>query len=652
MRNQRFDVLFEPVSIGPVTAPNRFYQVPHCTGMGYRYPQSEAHVRGMKAEGGWGVVSTQEAEIHATSDLTPANEARIWDKSDIPALRLMTDAVHEHGSLAAIQLVHNGLHTSNAYSRLPPIAPSAAVIDSDAPVQAREMSKHDIAAFRQWHKSAAKRSMVAGFDIVYVYAGHDMTLLQHFLLQRHNHRSDEYGGTLTNRLRLFKEVIADTRDVVGDRCAVAVRMAVDELMGEAGLQCDAEARDIIEALAEEPDLWDVNLSDWSNDSQSARFSAEGYQEPYTAFVKSVTTKPVVGVGRYTSPDTMLRLVQSGHLDFIGAARPSIADPFLPLKIAEGRSEDIRECIGCNICVPERVNAIKTKERCLVVGGGPSGLEAARVLAERGFGVTLVDAANKWGGRVNAESALPGLASWSRVSEWRVQQLQRMSNVSMYLGNELTAEDILGFDAQHIALATGATWRCDGVGRTDRSAQPHWHSDTVVGVDALMNNAGEIATLHGPVLVYDDDRFYLASALAEKVIEAGKACVFVTPASVVAPWTENTLEQSRIQRQLLSLGVRVVTGHSLVGIDSDEVSLRCIYSDKIIPVSAAAVVPVTGRLPKDGLWRSMLSLKSDWASADVMSVQRIGDCYTPGIIAAAVHAGHAYGRLGKNGIWGC
>jgi len=137
MRDARFDVLFEPVPIGPVTARNRFYQVPHCTGMGHRYPQSEARFRGIKAEGGWGVVSTQEAEIHASSDISPANEARIWDESDIPALRLMTDAVHEHGSLAAIQLVHNGLHTANAYSRLAPLAPSASAIDSDAPLQAR-----------------------------------------------------------------------------------------------------------------------------------------------------------------------------------------------------------------------------------------------------------------------------------------------------------------------------------------------------------------------------------------------------------------------------------------------------------------------------------------------------------------------------------
>ncbi len=331
MRDPRYDILFEPVKIGPVTAPNRFYQVPHCTGMGHRYPEAEARMRATKAEGGWGVVSTQETEIHPTSDLTPYNEGRLWDARDIPALRHMTEAVHEHGSLAAVQLSHNGLHSNNRYSRLSPLAPSPVVVDSDDPLQAREMDKTDIQNFRRWHSEAALRAKEAGFDIIYVYAGHDMTLLQHFLLQRHNHRTDEYGGSFTNRMRLFREVISDTKNAIGDSCAIAVRIAVDEMLGVGGLRFDGEAREIIEALAEEPDLWDVNLSDWSNDSQTSRFSQEGFQEQYTSFVKSVTSKPVVGVGRYTSPDSMVRVIKKGLLDFIGAARPSIADPFYPKK---------------------------------------------------------------------------------------------------------------------------------------------------------------------------------------------------------------------------------------------------------------------------------------------------------------------------------
>lgn len=669
MRDPRYDILFEPVKIGPVTTKNRFYQVPHCTGMGYRYPQSEARHRGMKAEGGWGVVSTQEAEIHPTSDLTPANEARIWDAKDIPALRLMTQAVHEYGSLAAIQLVHAGMHSTNRYSRLSAMAPSAALISANDPVQARAMDKTDIADFRRWHIEAALRAKEAGFDIIYVYAGHDMSLLQHFLLQRHNHRTDEYGGCFENRLRLFREVIADTKDAVGDTCAVAVRLAVDELLGDEGLQHDGEGRDIIEALAEEPDLWDVNLSDWSNDSQTSRFAKEGFQESYTSFVKSVTTKPVVGVGRYTSPDTMASVIKRGGLDLIGAARPSIADPFLPQKIEQGRIEDIRECIGCNICTsgdntnvpmrctqnptvgeewrrnwhPEIIPALEAPKPYLIVGGGPAGLEAARALAERGADVILADAAEEFGGRVTLESRLPGLAEWARVRDWRIWQLQQKPNVEMYTQSALSAADILEYGIENVALATGATWRRDGVGRAHRLPLAYLDSTRVLTPDDLMQNGVAAITSSGPVVIFDDDRFYIASVLAELVAQAGHSVVFVTPAPIVAPWSDHTLEQDRIQRRLLDLGVVIKPLHRLAGLSDEMARLQCVYTSAIEEIACATLVTVTGRLPQDALWHELAGSRSQWADAGVQSIERLGDCFTPGLIAAAVHSGHAFAR---------
>ncbi len=665
-KDSRYDVLFEPVPIGPVTAPNRFYQVPHCTGMGYRYPRTEARLRGMKAEGGWGVVSTQETEIHATSDLTPANEGRLWDERDIPALKLMTEAVHEHGSLAAIQLVHNGMHTANRFSREVPMAPSAAIVDQNDPVQAREMSLADIKLFKQWHIDAALRAKRAGFDIIYVYAGHDMTLLQHFLLQRHNHRSDQYGGSLTNRLRLFQEVIADTRDAVGDSCAVAVRLAVDELMGNEGLEHDGEARDIIEALAEEPDLWDVNLSNWSNDSQSSRFSEEGYQEQYTAFVKTVTTKPVVGVGRYTSPDSMVRVVNKGILDFIGAARPSIADPFLPKKIEEGRTDDIRECIGCNICItgdntnvpmrctqnpsvgeewrrgwhPEHIESLKKPEQYLVIGGGPAGLEAARALSQRGADVVLAEAGSQWGGRVSLESSLPGLGAWSRVRDWRLHQLQQRPNAQLYLHSELSAEDVLSYEIPNVVLATGSSWRRDGVGRANRRPLSFLNNGNVVTPDDLMRDGVSCIQNNGPVVVFDDDRFYLASVLVELIANAGIEVVYVSPSPIVAAWSEHTLEQDRIQKRLIELGVKLVLSHNISNMDDDSLTVKCVYAGSETKIPMGTLALVTARLPNDSLWQELSAVESQWQAAGIKTIERIGDCFAPGLIATAVQSGFA------------
>ncbi|MDI7864243.1 NAD(P)-binding protein [Rhizobiaceae bacterium n13] len=668
-RDSRYDILFEPVRIGPLTARNRFYQVPHCSGMGYRYPNAEADLRGMKAEGGWAVVSTQEAEIHPTSDLTPANEARLWDDGDIGALALVAERVHAHGSLAAIQLVHNGLHVANRYSRMIPLAPSHAVGDSHDPVQARAMDKSDIADMRRWYRNAAIRAKRAGFDIVYIYSGHDMSVLQHFLSKRHNHRTDEYGGSFENRLRLFREILEDTREAIGDTCALAVRLAVDELLGPAGITSEGEGRDIISALAELPDLWDVNLSDWSNDSQTSRFSEEGFQEPYIRFVKSVTTKPVVGVGRYTSPDSMVRVIRQGIMDFVGAARPSIADPFLPKKIEEGRIDDIRECIGCNICTsgdnlgvpmrctqnpaigeewrkgwhPEKIAAAETADGALVIGGGPAGLEAARALAQRGVDVTLADAGHEWGGRVSRESRLPGLAAWARVRDWRIGQLNTATNAELYLHSRLNADDVLQYGIPHVALATGSHWRCDGVGRTHRTPLEFLGEGPLVSPDALLSLGADAVSTNGPVVIFDDDCYYMGSVLAELLARAGRQVVFVTPQAQVASWSVHTLEQGRIQARLIELDVRIIPSASLAGRTRDTLQIACVYSGRTRSIECATLVPVTARLPDEALWLELKARANECADAGIRSVTRLGDCLAPGLIAAATYSGHDYAR---------
>ena len=664
-RDPRYDILFEPIKIGPVTAKNRFFQVPHCNGMGHRDPEGHAAMRGVKAEGGWAVVSTEEVEIHPSGDVAPYIEGRLWDDRDIPGHALMCEAVHRHGALAAIELTHNGGSASNLSSRDVPIAPSHAMTNYH-PWQARAMDKEDIRNYRRWHREAALRSKKAGFDVVYVYAAHDLSLALHFLQRRRNRRTDEYGGSYENRVRLFRELIEETKEAIGDTCAVAVRFAVDEKMGEEGILHQNEGRDVIARLAELPDLWDVNVSPWRHDSAVSRFSEEAYQEEFIAFVKQLTTKPVVGVGRFTSPDQMVRQIRKGVLDFIGAARPSIADPFLPKKIEEGRPDDIRECIGCNICVsgdmtisairctqnptmgeewrkgwhPEIIPAKASADRVLVVGAGPAGLEAARALGQRGYEVHLAEATGELGGRVTRESKLPGLAVWARVRDYRLTQLAKLPNVEIYRESRLTAEQIREFGFERVVLATGARWRSDGVGRSHWNPIPGLAGTQALSPDDVMDGR---FPAQGPVVVYDDEHFYMGSVIAERLAMAGLSVTLVTTGDVVASWTAYTLELLPINQQLRKLGIAVITAHDLTGFDGTQVTLTSNYGEPDRTLPAAAVVSVTARLPEEALYAALQAEPDSLLQAGIKSVTRIGDCLAPGFIAHAVYSGHRYAR---------
>jgi dimethylamine/trimethylamine dehydrogenase len=419
-------------------------------------------------------------------------------------------------------------------------------------------------------------------------------------------------------------------------------------------------------LAELPDLWDVNVSDWKYDSYTSRFAEEGYQERFIAFVKKLTSKPVVGVGRFTSPDTMVSQIRRGVIDMIGAARPSIADPFLPRKIEEGRADDIRECIGCNICVsgdntitpmrctqnptmgeewrkgwhPEVIGAHGSQDRVLIAGAGPAGLEAARALGQRGYEVHLAEATTELGGRVTKEARLPGLSAWGRVRDYRVQQIGRMPNVTIYRDSKLTAENVLEFGFERVVVATGAAWRRDGVGRSHFFPIAGVEQASVFTPDDIM---ADRLPPSGPVVIYDTEEFYMAGVVAEKLRKAGHDVTFVTCGDIASAWAGNTLEAVHINKQLRRLGIHVVTHHDVTRLGRDQVEITCAYAGTRQTIAASSVVLVTARLPNEALYLSLSANPEAVKKAGIKSVTRIGDCLAPGFIAHAVYHGHRYAR---------
>jgi dimethylamine/trimethylamine dehydrogenase len=650
--------LFEPIRIGPVTAPNRFVMMPYANGHSYLMPNGAIGIRETRAEGGWGIVGMQLSEIDPTSDLSGLPYERLWDEGDVKVHARSVERIHAHGALASIELAHTGLRSRGIENGYPVMGPSALpCLKPDMPFSSKAMDKADIRALRASHRAAIRRAKAAGYDIAYVYAAHDASILWHFLSPAYNHRSDEYGGSFENRLRLLREVLEDAQDEAAGEIAIALRFAVHEASGPKRITHDGEGRDVVEALASLPDLWDVNISGWSRDSATSRYDAEGYQEAFTRFVKQVTDKPVLGVGRFTSPDAMAGQIRRGVLDLIGSARASIADPFLPAKIREGRSDDIRECIGCNICVavenlgvpvrctqnptmseewrrgwhPERVPPAAQPETALVVGSGPAGLEAALVLAKAGHLVTVAEARAEFGGRVTREARLAGHAAWGRVADHRLHLLRQMENVSLYADSPMDADGVAEFAADHILLATGSHWLRDGRGRSHLDPIPGF-DDSVLTPDDILGGL----VPDGPVVIYDDDHYHMANALAADLARKGVAVHLVTPMPALAAWMGNTLEQPRMVAELHGLGVAMSPNTTATGWRDGELHLgRADTGQPLPPVGGATLLAVTRRAPEAAL--------SEALAARGIAHRLIGDAEAPGTIQAAVYSGHRHAR---------
>ena len=661
--DSKYRVLFEPVRIGPVEAKNRFYQVPHCNGGGYRDPSAVAEMRKIKSEGGWGVVFTEQVEMHHSSEITPYIELRLWDDKDINTVAKMSEKIHEYDALAGIELTYPGINGPNLYSKEIPMAatPGPILTFTSDPVNARQMDKDDIKNLRKWFRDAARRSKIAGFDIICLYGAHGFGAIQHFLSRSTNHRIDEYGGSLENRSRLMKELTEEVKDEVGDTMAVSIRLSLQEL-GDKYSLTNNEIRDCIEMHSTLPDIWDLAHGAWEDCSGTSRFVEEGAQENLISGIKSLTKKPIVGVGRFTSPDLMVKQIKSGNLDFIGAARPSIADPFLPNKIRDGEIDAIRECIGCNICVtgdmtmsisrctqnpsfmeewrkgwhPENFQVKGKSKSVLVIGSGPAGLEATRCLSKRGYEVTLAEKNNILGGRVSKERKLPGLSAWGRVADYRVNEINKLKNVNIYLDSEITKEDILDFDFEHICFSTGSMWKKDGVGRVNLHPLDIHKNMNIFTPDDLLGDK----IVNGKIIIFDDDHYYMGSVLAEKLIKNGNEVTFVTPASNVSEWSLNTLDQPFIQKRLIELGVEIICNKFISKVKSNSVELTCKYTGMTNDMDTNNLLLVTSRYPLDNLYKS-LSNDDVKNHKYINSIDIIGDANAPAPIAWATYAGYNY-----------
>jgi dimethylamine/trimethylamine dehydrogenase len=663
------EILFEPVRIGPKTLRNRFYQVPHCSGFGTEKPWTQAAHRGVKAEGGWAAVSTEYAPFSPDSDEAPLIAARFWDEDDMRALRLMTESAHEHGALAGLELHHSGAHAPNTQTRLPAIAPSQLASDLEPHVVPKEMEAGDIRRVVDDWARAALRARDCGFDIVYVYGAHSYLPMQ-FLSPFYNKRTDAYGGSLKDRARFWLETIERVRDAVGGECAVVTRIAVDAL-GPAGIHVE-EALEFVSLADDLVDLWDVNVGSiayWSKDSGTSRYFDEGYQLEWTGGIRQATGKPIVGVGRFTSPDRMASIVRSGVWDLIGAARPSIADPFLPQKISEGRTDEIRECTGSNVCImkvdgfghlgciqnatageehrrgwhPERFSVASNADRgVLVVGAGPAGMECAVTLGRRRFeAVHLVEASEEIGGRMRWVRRLPTLGDWGRIVDHRRVMLSKLRNVEVVTGKRLSSEDVRDYGAQLVVVATGSRWSGEGLQSSTHepidgasSSLPH-----VLTPEQVMDGKRPAGRR---VVVYDAEGYFVGPGIAELLAKDGFGVDLVTSLDVVSPISDLTLEGPMLRQHLHEEGVTMHRGVTILTVEPGLVSGEDEFEEPW-STEADGIVLVTQQVSDDALYRELVGDQAALARAGIEAVYRVGDCVAPRMISEAIFDGHRLAR---------
>jgi mycofactocin system FadH/OYE family oxidoreductase 2 len=654
--------LFSPLRIGSVTVRNRIMQTAHVKLFAHGAVDSQRNVdyQAARAKGGAGLLITGNRVVHPSSTTGFPRVAWAYLRDALEADRRLTDAVHEHGAVIFAQLNHFGLNaTSDSADDLRVLWGPSAVKSPAYGETPKAMEHEDIREVVEWWGRSAELSREGGFDGTEVHISHSY-LLHQFLSPLYNKRTDEYGGSFENRLRFAREVIDEVRGRVGSDWVVGVRISLTDFV--------PGALDIDDAIRVAQELERAGGLDYVNVTAAGYHNIwraiepsdvpDGYLVDLTAQVKAAVSLPVFAVGGIKDAALAEEILAAGKADMVAMTRAQIADPEFANKAYQGREDEIVHCIrgnqGCigrvfkGLPIACTVNPAAGREgrfggplppadppaRWLVAGGGPAGLKAAAILAERGHEVTLVEQAEQLGGQVNLILRTPGREEF----HWLVTDLERRLNrfgVDVRLGTEATPALVRELAPDGVVVATGALASRTGFSSVNPLVEklPGVEQNNVLtGWDVLLGEH----PVGRRVVVLDDDGTRAVAGICEVLLDGGSEVELVSRWNALFPTTSTTLDMAHLYSRLLGKGLAYRLNAWASAIEDDRISLFNLYTGSPETIEGVdTVVLVAGAKANDELY---VTLKGQ-----VENLHRIGDCVAPRKLDHAIYEGYLAGR---------
>jgi 2,4-dienoyl-CoA reductase-like NADH-dependent reductase (Old Yellow Enzyme family)/thioredoxin reductase len=632
--------LWEPIRIGRMELKNRVVMPPMVT----RYAADDGFVTertrdyyGARARGGAGLIIVEATYVHRQG-WAFLNQLGISDDKFIPGMRELVDVVHKHGAKIGIQIHHGGREAKSTVTGLQPV--SASPLPGLAGETPRELMVEEIAETVAYFADAALRAKAAGFDGVELHAAHGY-LIDQFLSPNSNKRKDEYGGGVRNRARFLLEIIADVKEAVGDDYPVWCRMDGKEYGVEGITLEDAQKT---ARLVQEAGLEAIHVSAWGPASPTNRTTPTFTPvviEDLAEGIKKAVSIPVIAVGRIT-PEDAERLLQERKADLIAIGKAMLADAEWVNKVAAGKTDDINPCIICNGCRDDirnpdvagiRCSANATlgrekeseiapaarPEKILVVGGGPAGMEAARVAALRGHQVTLWEKESRLGGQLVQAAIPPHKDRIAPLAKYLETQLQKLG-VKVQLAKEANATAVAEFNPDAVVVATGIKPFLPDIPGLDK-AQVIQAGDVLEG---KVKVGTKVAIIGGELV---------GCETAEFLADQGKQVTVMRRGSEMATSVGPSNRDFFLSR-LLDKGVTMLREVRYDGISPEGVIITTRDGEKRT-IEADTVVLAAGSVSDTALYKAIKDKVSE--------VYCVGDCVEPRTIRDAISEGFRTGQ---------